>query len=43
MREASTNPVRRADYAAPAYFIRSVELSFDLDPAKTIVASKLRI
>ena len=43
MREASTTPVRREAYAAPAFFIRSVELTFDLDPAKTIVASKLRV
>ena len=43
MREASTTPVRREAYAAPAFFIRSVELTFDLDPVKTIVGSKLRI
>ncbi len=43
MREATTTLVRREDYAEPAYWIRSVELSFDLDPVKTIVASKLRI
>ncbi len=43
MREASTTPVRREDYVAPAYFIRSVELSFDLEPAKTIVASKMLV
>ena len=43
MREATTRLVRREDYAAPAYFIRAVELSFDLDPAKTIVASRLTI
>jgi len=43
MREASTTPVRREAYAAPAFFIRRVELSFDLDPAKTIVAAKLSI
>ena len=43
MREASTRPVRRADYAPPAYTIGHVELSFDLDPVKTIVASKLRM
>ncbi len=35
--------VRRADYLAPAWWIRTVDLTFDLDPAKTIVASKLRI
>jgi aminopeptidase N len=43
MREATTAVVRREDYAAPAYFIRAAELSFDLDPAKTIVASRLTI
>ncbi len=43
MREATTSLVRREAYTPPAFFIRSAELSFDLDPAKTIVASKLRI
>jgi len=43
MREANTVPVQRLDYAPPAYFIRSVDLVFDLDPAKTIVASRLEI
>jgi len=35
--------VRREDYAPPAYRIRRVDLTFDLDPAKTIVASRLLI
>ena len=43
MREGSPALVRREDYLAPAYWIRTVDLCFDLDPAKTIVASKLRI
>jgi aminopeptidase N len=44
MREGSTAIlVRREDYAAPAFWIRSVDLTFDLDAAKTMVASKLRI
>ncbi|MDT7834843.1 aminopeptidase N [Aquabacterium sp. OR-4] len=43
MREATASAIRREDYAAPAFWIRQVELSFDLDPAKTIVASKLAI
>jgi aminopeptidase N len=43
MREGTTPLVRREDYAAPAFWIRRVELTFDLDPAKTIVASKLEI
>ncbi|MCY7298238.1 MAG: aminopeptidase N, partial [Ilumatobacteraceae bacterium] len=42
-REASSTLVRRENYTAPAYFIRTVDLSFDLDPVKTIVASKLHI
>ncbi|CAD5374894.1 Aminopeptidase N [Rubrivivax sp. A210] len=43
MREASTAVVQREDYSAPAFFIRQVDLTFDLDPAKTIVASRLAI
>ncbi len=43
MREGPATVIRREDYAAPAYWIRSVELTFDLDPAKTIVASRLTV
>ena len=43
MREGPAPLIRREDYAAPAFWIRSVDLTFDLDPAKTIVASKLVI
>ncbi|MBL8332748.1 MAG: aminopeptidase N, partial [Rubrivivax sp.] len=43
MREGTAPLVRREDYAAPAYWIRRVDLSFDLDPAKTIVASRLEV
>jgi aminopeptidase N len=43
MREGPATLVRREDYAPPAYWIRSVELSFDLDPAKTIVGNRMRI
>ena len=43
MREGTTALIHRADYTAPAYWIRTVDLTFDLDPAKTIVASKLAI
>ena len=43
MREGLATVVRREDYAPPAYWIRSVELTFDLDPAKTIVGSRMRI
>jgi aminopeptidase N len=43
MKEGIATVVRREDYAPPAYWIREVELSFDLDPAKTLVASRLHI
>ena len=43
MREGTAPVVRRLDYAPPAYWIRRVDLVFDLDPAKTIVSSKLAI
>ena len=43
MREGAAPIVRREDYLAPAYWIRTVELNFDLDAGKTIVSSKLAI
>ena len=43
MREGIAQAVRRADYAAPAYWIRSVELTFDLDATRTIVASRMAV
>ena len=43
MREANAPLIRRLDYAPPPFWIRKVELTFDLDPAKTIVASRLAI
>jgi aminopeptidase N len=43
MREGSSPLIRRSDYAAPAFWIRSVDLSFDLDPAKTMVISSMQI
>ncbi len=43
MREGTAPLIRREDYAAPAYWIRKAEFVFDLDPAKTLVASRLEI
>ena len=43
LREGTAPLIRREDYSAPAFWIREVELTFDLDGAKTLVASKLRI
>jgi aminopeptidase N len=43
MREGNPVVIRREDYTAPAYRILSVDLTFDLDPVKTIVTSRMRI
>lgn len=43
LREGPAPLIRRQDYTEPAYWIRRAELTFDLDGAKTIVASKLSI
>ena len=43
MRESTATVVRREDYAPPPFWIREVELSFDLDAAKTLVASRMRV
>jgi aminopeptidase N len=40
-REGSAALVRRADYTAPAFWIDSVDLTFDLDPTKTRVLNKM--
>ncbi|AVS90311.1 aminopeptidase N [Paracidovorax avenae] len=44
MREGqAATAIHRADYTAPAFWIDSVDLTFDLDPAKTRVLSRLRV
>ena len=43
MREGTAVPIRREDYTAPAFWIRSVELSFDLEPAKTLVINRMQV
>lgn len=42
MREGTTL-IRREDYVAPAYWIRTVDLTFDLDPAKTMVINRMQV
>ena len=37
MREGTAPLIRREDYAPPPFWIRKVDLTFDLDPAKTLV------
>jgi aminopeptidase N len=41
--QAAPQVIRRADYTPPAFWIDSVDLSFDLDPAKTRVLNKMRV
>ncbi|MFZ5486563.1 MAG: aminopeptidase N [Pseudomonadota bacterium] len=43
MREAQATVTRREDYAPPPFWIDSVDLSFDLDPAKTRVLNRMRV
>ncbi|MEO6972921.1 MAG: aminopeptidase N [Rhodoferax sp.] len=42
-REGQATAIHRADYSAPAYWIDTVDLCFDLDPAKTRVLNKMRL
>ncbi len=43
MREGAAPLIRREDYAEPPFWIRKADLTFDLDGAKTIVASLLAV
>ncbi len=43
MREGQAAAVRREDYTAPAFWIDTVDLTFDLEPAKTRVLNKMRL
>lgn len=43
LREGQTTVIHRADYQAPAFWIDTVELGFDLDPAKTRVLNKMKL
>ncbi|TBR76975.1 MAG: aminopeptidase N [Burkholderiaceae bacterium] len=42
-RDAQPAAVRREDYAPPAYWVDTVDLTFDLDPAKTRVLNRMRL
>ena len=41
--QAPAITINRADYTAPAYWINTVDLCFDLDPAKTRVLNKMTL
>ena len=43
MREGTATLIRREDYTAPAYWIKSVDLTFELDPAKTLVINRMQV
>ncbi|MDO9197658.1 aminopeptidase N, partial [Rhodoferax sp.] len=43
LREGQTTVIRREEYAPPAFWIDSVNLTFDLDPAKTRVLNKMTL
>lgn len=43
MREGQSKVIYRADYQPPAFWIDTVELVFDLDPAKTRVLNRMRV
>ncbi len=43
MREGTATIVHRKDYQVPAFWIRDVDLTFDLDTTKTIVTNRMRI
>lgn len=43
MREGTAPLIRREDYTAPAYWIRSVDLTFELDAAKTLVINRMQV
>src|SRR5574343_1350602 len=43
MREGQATVIRREDYTAPAFWVDTVDLTFDLDPAKTRVLNRMRL
>jgi len=43
MREGQPTAIHREAYTAPAFWIDTVDLTFDLDPAKTRVLNKMRL
>ena len=41
MRSDTSQTIYRNDYTPPSYLVETVELGFDLDPARTIVANRM--
>src|SRR5687768_4770258 len=43
MRTDTPQTIYRSDYTPPSYLVETVELGFDLDPARTIVANRMTV
>src|SRR3569623_449866 len=43
MRTDTTQAINRNDYTPPSYWVETVEIGFDLDPALTRVAARTRL
>ena len=43
MREGQNSVINRADYQAPPFWIDTVDLCFDLDPARTRVLNRMKV
>ncbi|RZJ06867.1 MAG: aminopeptidase N, partial [Rubrivivax sp.] len=43
MREGTAPLIHRLEYQQPAFWIRKVDLTLDLDPTKTLITSKLQV
>jgi aminopeptidase N len=43
MRDHTAPLIRREDYVAPAFWIKTVDLAFDLDAARTLVTSRMLV
>jgi aminopeptidase N len=43
MSEGTAMLIRREEYTAPAFWIKTVDLTFDLEPGKTLVINKMTL
>jgi aminopeptidase N len=43
MRTQTPQAIQRSDYAPPSFLVETVEMGFDLDPAQTHVATRIRL
>ena len=43
MRTDTPQTIYRKDYTPPSYLVDTVELGFDLDPSRTVVANRMTL